>query len=275
MSLILDKAVMTALGTANADEYAAADPFPHIAIDDFFPLEVVKQLQAAFPKPEDVAWGTFDNKREVKLALRDEALMPEPQLQILRELNGQAFIEFLKALTGLKGLVPDQAFYGGGLHQIQPGGMLKVHADFNLHPVTKMQRRLNAILYLNDDWDDSYGGYLELWDQKMTAPVKRIQPLANRLVVFSTTSTSFHGHPDPLTCPPGRTRRSMAWYYYTMPEGRVDRHTTLFQSRPGESLYSDAEKRRAQFARVKAKTRALTPRVVTSAIRAIRNDVKN
>jgi Rps23 Pro-64 3,4-dihydroxylase Tpa1-like proline 4-hydroxylase len=270
MPTIVDRDRLMALAERHADEYANADPFPHIVFDDFLPDAVIKELQEAFPGPEEAEWGEFANKREVKLALRDEALMPEPQLQLLREFNAQTFVAFLAKLTKIEGLFPDPDYLGGGLHQIRPGGVLKVHADFNLHLVTEAQRRINVLLYLNEDWDDSYGGHLELWDTKMTHSMKRIAPLANRLVVFSTTSTSFHGHPDPLTCPPDRTRRSMAWYYYSLPEGRVVRHSTLFQARPGESLYNPDEARRAKARRIVDKGRAITPAKLLSAIRSVR-----
>jgi len=63
-------------------------------------------------------------------------------------------------LTGIDALVPDPHFEGGGLHQIEPGGHLKVHADFNRHPRTGLARRLNALIYLNRDWKPEYGGAL-------------------------------------------------------------------------------------------------------------------
>ena len=67
---------------------------------------------------------------------------------------------------------------------------------------------------------------------------QRILPILNRCVVFNTTSNSYHGHPDPLTCPEGITRNSIALYYYT--NGRDDgfeserEHSTLWQARPGK-----------------------------------------
>jgi Rps23 Pro-64 3,4-dihydroxylase Tpa1-like proline 4-hydroxylase len=274
MPTIVDRDRLMALAEAHAEEYANAEPFPHIVFDDFLPDTVIKELQEAFPGPEETSWGEFANKREIKLALRDEELMPEPQLQILREFNAQTFVQFIGKLTGIDGLFPDPDYVGGGLHQIRPGGVLKVHADFNLHLVTQAQRRINVLLYLNEDWDESYGGHLELWDKEMTHSVKRIAPLANRVVVFSTTSTSFHGHPDPLTCPPDRTRRSMAWYYYSMPEGKVVRHSTLFQARPGEEVYSPDEARRAKVDRLVKRARAMTPAKVSAAIGKVRSKIK-
>jgi Rps23 Pro-64 3,4-dihydroxylase Tpa1-like proline 4-hydroxylase len=269
LPLLTDSERLGRLAEATAAQYAAAQPFPHAVFDDFLPLDVLHELQAAFPGPEDASWGTFANKREVKLALNDEAQMPQPLVQMLREVNSQEFVAFLRKLTGHEDLVPDPDYYGGGLHQISPGGVLKVHADFNLHPVTRLVRQLNVILYLNDDWDDSYGGHLELWDEAMTHPVKRIAPVANRLLVFSTTSSSFHGHPDPLACPPGRTRKSMAWFFYSMPHGRVPRHTALFQSRPGETLYTKEEARQQKIDRWAGRVMSLAPTAIQRTARRV------
>ncbi len=81
-------------------------------------------------------------------------------------MNSAPVLQFLEALTGIEGLIPDPYFGGAGPHQILPGGFLKVHADFNWHPMLKLDRRLNLLVYLNRDWREEYGGHLELWDTK-------------------------------------------------------------------------------------------------------------
>jgi len=152
------------------------------------------------------------------------------------------FVEFLERLTGITQLVSDPHFEGGGLHQIRPGGFLKVHADFNKSRKLNLDRRLNGLLYLNKDWEESYGGHLQLWNKDMTACEGKILPVFNRFVVFATTDDANHGHPDPLTCPPDRARRSMALYYYSngRPADEVaDDHSTLFKQRPGEAWKSN------------------------------------
>jgi hypothetical protein len=116
-------------------------------------------------------------------------------------LNSQPFLEFLCILTGINTLLPDPYFEGGGAHQIMPGGHLKIHADFNKHILTNLDRRLNVLIYLNKDWEESWGGHLEFWDKELKSPVKKILPIFNRMAIFTTTSTSYHGHPDPLKCP--------------------------------------------------------------------------
>lgn len=44
-------------------------------------------------------------------------------------------------------------------------------------------------------------------------PAVEILPVFNRMVVFKTSSTSFHGHPVPLPGP--RLRLSFAAYFFT------------------------------------------------------------
>ena len=95
------------------------------------------------------------------------------------------------------------------------------------------------MLYLNKDWKEEYGGYLELWNQDMSDRGRKVLPVFNRCVIFSTTDTSYHGHPDPLSCPEGWTRKSMALYYYTAKrpeEEQSNPHGTIFKNRPGEEL---------------------------------------
>jgi hypothetical protein len=124
---------------------------------------------------------------------------------------------------------------GGGLHQTLRGGHLNVHADFTTHHVKEnWSRRVNILLYLNREWSDDWGGQLELWDQQMTAAQARVKPAGNRMLVFTTSEDSFHGHPDPLTCPEDEARRSMALYYFTE-EANPVRKSTNYRPRPDES----------------------------------------
>ncbi|EDK72835.1 conserved hypothetical protein [candidate division TM7 genomosp. GTL1] len=152
-------------------------------------------------------------------------------------LNSQPFLEFLSILTGIDALMPDPYFEGGGAHQILPGGLLKIHADFNKSRLTGLDRRLNVLVYMNKDWNEDWGGHFELWDRDMMSAVKKIAPHFNRMAIFTTTSYSYHGHPDALKCPPDRSRKSLALYYYTngRPAEEVkEDHRTLFQTRPSE-----------------------------------------
>lgn len=232
------------LANRHQQAYAQAKPFPHIVIDNFLPESILNQVLGEFPDPQKIAWKKFNNTAEKKLASTSELQMGENTRLLLQQLNSSTFVNFLEQLTGIEGIIPDPHFVGGGLHQIEPGGYLKVHVDFNRHQRMRLDRRLNLLIYLNKDWQEEYGGHFEMWDTEMTQCEKRILPLFNRCVIFNTTDFSFHGHPEPLSCPEDRTRKSLALYYYS--NGRPDTeiakgHSTVFRSRPQESLDASAK----------------------------------
>jgi Rps23 Pro-64 3,4-dihydroxylase Tpa1-like proline 4-hydroxylase len=212
--------------------YTHAEPFPHIVLDGLFDDADLEPVLADFPKPEETRWMRFDSPTEKKLGYYHEhSTISDRVRRFLDAMNGFEMLLFLEALTGMEGLIPDPYFGGGGLHQIEPGGFLKVHADFNVHPKLKLDRRANMLVYMNKDWREEWGGHLELWDA--TSCVKRIAPLFNRTVIFSTTDTSYHGHPHPLLSPPGVTRKSVSLYYYTAGRPEEERsapHDTIFLS---------------------------------------------
>jgi hypothetical protein len=114
---------------------------------------------------------------------------------------------------------------------------------------------------------------LELWDREMKDCVKRVLPVFNRCVVFSTTSTSYHGHPLPLTCPKSRTRKSLATYYYTNghpAEEEHETHSTLFQARPG----AEAKGSPSRLRTAKKIVRALLPPIIADAYYRMREPEK-
>ena len=242
---LLPYARMNQIAETKAEEYAAGRPFPHIVIDDFFDPKVLDRVLAEFPSKNDKNWEAHDIPEEIKLQSKSERAIPLYTRQLLYAMNSFGFLQFLEKLTGIPKLLGDPEYEGGGLHQIVPGGKLAIHADFNRHMSYNLDRRLNVLVYLNKNWKEEYGGHFELWDTSMTKAEKKVLPLFNRMVIFTTTSESYHGHPDPLACPPGMTRKSMALYYYTVSSAaageQTTRHTTLFQARPGEQFQSSAK----------------------------------
>jgi hypothetical protein len=236
--LELSQRSLSSLAAAYRDAYQRAAPFPHVVLEDFFPAAVLEEVLTEFPAPSAEGWLRYENARERKLETTQERALGTVTQRVLQELNSPVFLQFLEVLTGIEGLVPDPYFWGGGLHQIEPGGLLKIHADFNWHPQLLLRRRLNLLLYLNRDWRDDYGGHLEMWDRTMHQCVRRIIPIFNRCVIFNTTDVAFHGHPQPLTCPEGMTRKSIALYYYSngQPTQQAwQRQGTRWRPRPGES----------------------------------------
>ena len=258
------------LAAAQADSYVAAQPFPHIVIDNFLPQHIADAILQEF---DDVlagdSWHKYVHENSKKLAITKENELGPLTRHVIAQLNNSDAVTFLEKLTGISGLIPDPHLWGGGLHRIDKGGFLDVHADFNWHERLRLDRRLNLLLYLNKDWEEAYGGALELWDANMVGCEKKVLPLFNRCVIFNTTDFSYHGHPIPLTCPEDRARKSLALYYYSngRPSGEV------FRDHSKETLYYETGDQR-RHATLKVWLRKIMPPVLFTAIGTIRRAIK-
>jgi hypothetical protein len=231
---LLDEAKIFDKGRDLRKAYEDAQPFPHIAIDNFLPDAILDRCLAEFPADTSGVTDSYDRKQErFKRAFTPDVLPPFSR-NLFYAFNSRPFIQVVENICGIQGLIPDPYFEGGGYHEMSQGGHLSVHADFNYHRRLHVERRINVLIYLNKDWKDEYGAQLELWDKDMNARVKSFVPLFNRCVIFNTTSDSNHGNPQPVNHPDGTPRRSIALYYYTATWNNTKRkHTTKFQVRPG------------------------------------------
>lgn len=220
--------------------FMGAEPFRHVVIDNFLAAHDYAEASRSFPGPDAPMWLQYRSGREnKKLQSQNLELVPTALANVLSMVNQQHFVDWVSQVTGIDNLIADPEYHGGGLHQTLSGGHLGMHVDYNRHSTHGWHRRLNVIFYLNDDWDSSWGGALEFWTDDVKECVQKIAPIGNRLVIFETTEVSWHGHPDPLTPPPGVTRKSLAAYYYTedRPEEEVAvEHSTVFRARPGEKF---------------------------------------
>lgn len=247
---LLPIAKMGEIAAAGRAAYEAARPFPHFMIDNFLDPSLLECVLAEFPTPEAIRWQRFDSGREIKLASAKESTFGPVTRRLMHELNSITFLEFVSRVTGIHDLIPDPSFDGGGLHQIEPGGKLGVHADYNKHPRYGLDRRVNVLIYLNKEWREEYGGHLELWDVGMTKCEARVLPVFNRLMMFGTTDFTFHGHPDPLRCPVGMTRKSLALYYFSngRPASEISgSHLTLFRERNAGELADTSRQKALHF----------------------------
>lgn len=218
--------------------YRTADPFPHVVMDGLFDAAFLRDVVDEIPAARDEAERRREDQaqlQERKRAVNDPSLFGPASLLLTTTLMARPFLAMLESLTGIPGLIPDPYFRGGGFHEIARGGKLAVHADFNIHSIMKVRRRLNLLLYLNEGWQPDWGGRLELWDTGMTACRVAVEPVFNRMVVFNTTDESYHGHPDPLVCPEDVQRKSLALYYYTAEGAEAAAHSTLWRDRPDDA----------------------------------------
>lgn len=239
LSLIDLDRLTAELGSSSA-AYRAASPFPHIVLDDVLLPEAFAKATGEFPGMHDEFWKGYLHVNETKYSNTEPETWGDTLTAVAREFCSPQFVAYLERLTGIGDLMPDWSMDGGGLHMTKRGGHLNIHADFSTHHTQEgWARRVNILLYLNEDWDPSWGGLLELWDPDMTACQAKVTPAGNRMLVFTTSLDSFHGHPDPLQCPEDVARRSMALYYFTQGDDVV-RRATNYRARPEEGRLKKA-----------------------------------
>ena len=222
-------------------EYLSANPFPNIVLKNFFDNSFLEEVVKNFPDLEKINFTQkYINKNEVKFANNDYKSFSSSIKSLFDFMNSSMFLEFLQKITSIEEkLIIDRELNGGGLHQIKTGGMLKVHTDFNRHPTLDLDRRVNILIYLNKNWEEAYGGDLELWDKEMKFCGKKITPIFNKMVIFSTNDFSNHGHPEPIKCPKNISRKSIALYYFSKgrPASELDnnniKNKTYFKDRKG------------------------------------------
>jgi 2-oxoglutarate-Fe(II)-dependent oxygenase superfamily protein len=225
-----------------AKRYRDNHPCPHILLKDFLDPEVARKMAAEFPQATSDAWTQYKHANENKLGMPKREMFPDVIRAVTDELNSPEFVAWVSELTGIPGLMADPMLEGGGLHQSGPGGYLNVHTDFSMHHFhTHWRRRVNLILYLNPQWNEKWGGSIELWEQKMVKCGAKYPPMLNHALVFTTDERSLHGFPDPLTCPENESRKSLALYYYTVEhDKKVTGHSTDYFARPQDSIGKSA-----------------------------------
>lgn len=214
-------------------------PFKHIIIDDAFDSELAELVHSSFPNLDEECWEHTDTPGiEVKSRTnwQSEFDIPDEINAAIRVLNSALILKSMSRALDIPKLMPDPYFTGGGLNVTQSGGLLDIHVDGNYHDASGMNRRVNVLLYLNKGWQESWGGQFGIYGDEGKKLVKAVNPIFNRLVIFDTHDKSFHGLPQPITCPNTETRKSIILYYYTVAKRPADQneysdpHSALWKS---------------------------------------------
>tara|TARA_E500000178_G_C16912087_1_gene703147 strand:+ start:439 stop:1221 length:783 start_codon:yes stop_codon:yes gene_type:complete len=218
LKLELDKCLKKILD-AKLNGQFYIDPFKHIIVDNFFSQNIAEEALKSFEILDKKKWDSV-NDVDIEIKMRSnwasEFDIPEKVLPCIRILNSAPFLNVMNELFNIKGLLMDPYFKGGGLNITPKNGLLDIHVDGNFHDKTGAHRRLNAIVYLNKNWEKSWKGELGLYDKKGIKLIKSIEPIFNRLIIFQTNDYSFHGLPEPINFPENENRKSIILYYYSL-----------------------------------------------------------
>ena len=219
------------------EQFQKNQPFPHIVIDHFFQSDFALELLKSFPKFDPEKAKNELGQIGGKAVHADIRKLGEPFKQLDDMVQSDDFLKFLSGMSGIPDLLYDPNYEGGGTHENLHGQELDPHADFNFHPHHDWHRRLNLLIYLNDEWKESWGGCLELhsnpWNQKENR-VQQFLPSMNRAILFETSDRSWHGFKKIQLPDPSKSRKSIALYFYTNAQDRVSsspRHSTFYVQR--------------------------------------------
>ena len=206
--------------SALARSFASAKPFRHLVIDDFLAPAFCRELASAFPGFSSGETVNEFGEEAGKAVCRNVRELGESFRHFDELLRSRSFLDRLSRITGVPELLYDPEYVGGGTHENLHGQDLDPHVDFNYHPTTGQHRRLNLILFLNEEWAAAWGGALDFhrdpWNPE-DDQVRSVCPVFNRCVVFETTENSWHGF-QRIELPPEKrhlSRRSVAVYFYT------------------------------------------------------------
>lgn len=204
-------------------EYSSACPFEHIVFEDLLNRDFLQAILDGWNEKASDNWRHIKTINDNVFRSKDFRDLSFASQIFFHAVNSYYFTAFLTDITGVKDIIVDTTTKSGGQHETKRGGILKPHLDFVYHERTMLTNAMVMITYLNHDWKDEYEGALELWQNGRC--VKSILPVFGRTVIFKNGPKSFHGHPKPLNTPEGRTRRSIANYYYTNPEAEFGRQS--------------------------------------------------
>ncbi|TVQ30300.1 MAG: 2OG-Fe(II) oxygenase [Phycisphaeraceae bacterium] len=218
-----------------------ATPFPNFCIDNFLDPAFAEEVHASFPSFEEAArmgrsFGAVNERGKIQVT--DSTKFPTPIRRLHEALASREWLDLLSEVINIPNLLPDEELQGGGIHETGPRGHLDVHVDFNYIKERQLHRRLNILVYFNKNWQEDWGGAIELWDKDVKVCHHSYLPIFNRCVVFETSDISYHGV-TAVRCPEGQSRKSFAAYYYTI-EAPAHwtgvAHSTIFKARPNELM---------------------------------------
>jgi len=194
-------------------------PFRHWVIDGAVPEFEIDRAMKSIAGADSKFWIHYDNENERKRTANSLDLGLTDMLQ------RWPWIAFLERVTGIVGLQPDPELYGGGVHMSESGGFLRPHVDYAFHPHRKLHRKLNAILFLNAEWNPEWGGAFELYDDRGEVLMRKVYPAPGRLVLWEPSDSAFHGCGEVT----GQAARvTAAVYYLSEPKLEVSRKRALF-----------------------------------------------
>jgi hypothetical protein len=220
-------------------EMLRRDPFPHLIVDDALPTDFVHGLAREIDRLK--SWFRYDSPLEKKNVCNRWDEFGPYLYSYFTAMLSMTTTDDIAAVFGIPGLVPDIGLHGGGVHISGNGDKLNIHQDYSIHPKLGLERRINAIFYVEPMWQESFGGHLEFWSghDKPEECRQVVVSKFNRMVIFATSPGSWHGFPEPINGVDSIRRKSLATYYVSdLSDDAVERYRARYA--PTKKQESDA-----------------------------------
>jgi Rps23 Pro-64 3,4-dihydroxylase Tpa1-like proline 4-hydroxylase len=194
------------------EEYSKSKPFEHVVIDDFLDVTYAEKIFQRFPTINDT-WHEYKNPIEVKYTYDNINDLNVEIKNYFYYLSHPEMIHIMQQITSINDLEYDEFLHGAGVHMHPRYGRLNIHLDYEKHPYSGKERRLNIILFMSKEWNTDWNGANELWNDDVSQCIKKTNVKFNRAIIFKTNDISWHGLPDKILCPENIFRKSLAYYY--------------------------------------------------------------
>jgi Rps23 Pro-64 3,4-dihydroxylase Tpa1-like proline 4-hydroxylase len=203
-------------------------------IDDLLPEEVARNIYNCFPNGSDMRLKkSLKEYKYIAAQMNNYNPILEEAIYAFQD---QRVVALVTEITGIKSLSPDEHLYAGGISLMGHKHYLNPHLD-NSHDKDRDQWRvLNLLYYVTPEWEEKFGGNLELWPHGLKEKQTTIHSKFNRLAVMATHDDSWHSV-SPIDAE-GKSRCCVSNYYFSKTSLKAtDRfHITSFRGRPEQKI---------------------------------------
>ena len=216
-------------------QYRSHPGYSLLTLDNFLPSQVVQEMSQEL---ESIPLDHCKHFTRKGSCMYEHNKLEDTPIAdaVVHALHSSPFVKWLQEVTDTIDLIPDPHLIGAGYMKSFKGDSLKIHTDFNWNEQLRLHRMLSVVIYLNEDWQEEWGGQLNFYDLERKNVLTKVPVGPGNVVIWNYNNLAFHGYPDPMTCPEGISRKGIRFFYYVSNAQHDDKHP------PHRSLYWFDEK---------------------------------
>ena len=209
------------------------DKIGYFWIDHLLPIDLVNEISGKFPSKE---------KMVLKKSLKEDKYVAvqmnqyEPILEeVIYAFQDERIVHLIADICEIKEPIPDNSLYAGGLSMMGNKQFLQPHLDNSHDAKRELWRVLNLLYYVTPNWEEQFGGNLEVWPNGLKNKQITIWSKFNRLAVMATHNSSLHSV-SPVVFD-GERKCVSNYYFSKLPLRETDSfHVTSFRGRPEQKV---------------------------------------